>query len=155
MKINRSSYLALVVVISILPGTLRSVSAQPQSSQHSVVKELQEGVKQVRVEGKSYLLIPVHPDQIDDEQIYHTITSNQENFVVQMKADLEAAKQQLEPKGKEIASYQEEKEKSETVLKLKNEAMGQIEAALDQKNKALERKNEALGVCRAYLAQIV
>ncbi len=90
------------------------------------------------------MLIPVHPDQIDDEQIYHTITSDQENFVVQMKADLEAAKQQLELKDKEIASYQEEKEKSETVLKLKNEAMGQMEAALDQKNKALERKNEAL-----------
>ncbi len=58
MNINRSSYLALVVVISILPGTLRSVSAQPQSSQHSVVKELQEGVKQVRVEGEILLAYP-------------------------------------------------------------------------------------------------
>ena len=88
---------------------------------------------------------------IDSNETYLGLTTADAKEALKMKVDLDEAKQQARAHGsEEIASYQEEKEKSETVLKLKNEAMGQMEAALDQKNKALERKNEALGVCRAY-----
>ena len=116
---------------------------------------------QVRVEGKSYLLLPVKPatiiedetyvaatlaseGPIDSNETYLGLTTADAKEALKMKVDLDEAKQKLALMDQRIASFQEEREQYEAALRLKDEAVGQMELALDQKNQALDLKNETL-----------
>ncbi len=144
MKSNRSFLLALLVPISMLPGTFQNVSSQPQSSQHMVVKQLEGGVIQVRIEGRSYLAIPMKPDDVDDTKAYLAVTKGQLGEALKAKADLEKERQLSELKDQEITECKELNTKHQAVLNLKNEAIDRQNEALDQKNEALDQKNVAL-----------
>ena len=86
-----------------------------------MVKALENGSIQVRMEGKFYL----------------AITADQARETLKLKADLEAARDLIKLKDAEIASHKREIELYERTVNLKNET-------LDQKNEALTLKNDAI-----------